>query len=61
MPRPHPLMGRKGLVNGVEFVGLEAYYGICIILWCLRKRPLKALMSTKRNRGYSSGGKMYVY
>ena len=37
VPRPHPLAGRDGLVNEVEFLGLEAYYGMynkCIILWC---------------------------
>ena len=37
VPRPHPLTERDGLVNEVEFLGLEAYYGMCnhcIILWC---------------------------
>ena len=34
VPRPHPLAGSDGLVNEVEFLGLEAYYGMynhCII------------------------------
>ena len=37
VPRPHPPEGRDGLVNEVEFLGLEAYYGMCnhcIIPWC---------------------------
>ena len=29
VPRPHPLTRRNGLVNQVEFLGLEAHYGMC--------------------------------
>ena len=57
VPRPHPLIGRNGLVNEVKFLGLEAYYGMCnhcIIPWCkyLRKCLLKAPMSTKHDHGH---------
>ena len=58
-PDHTPSRGRDGLVNEVEFLGLEAYYGM--YNHCLRKRLLKAPVSTKRNLGYIliSGEKMY--
>ena len=32
VPRPHPLAERDGLVNKVEFLGLEAYTTECVII-----------------------------
>ena len=55
VPRPHPLTGRNDLVNEVNFLGLEAHYGMCN--HCVNpvvpaNVAAKAPVSTKHNYGY---------
>ena len=59
LPRPHPLARKNGLMIQVEFLGLEAHYGMCnhgIIPWCLVHVYVSAKTSvseTKCYHGYS--------